>query len=79
MNSWDLAIINSVSWGTTLYWAEENSALLVGAWWHFLFPGLALALAATSCVFINYGIDAISNPRLRLIKVRKRGAARRTS
>lgn len=71
--------LNSVSWGTTLYWAEENSALLVGAWWHFLFPGLALALAATSCVFINYGIDAISNPRLRLIKVRKRGAARRTS
>jgi peptide/nickel transport system permease protein len=64
--------INSTSWGTMLYWAEQNSALLIGAWWHFLFPGLALALAATACVFINYGIDAISNPRLRVVTGRKR-------
>lgn len=63
--------INSTSWGTTLYWAEVNSALLTGAWWHFVFPGLALALAATACVFINYGVDAISNPRLRVIKMRR--------
>jgi peptide/nickel transport system permease protein len=67
--------INSTSWGTMLYWAEVNSALLTGAWWHFVFPGLALALAATACVFINNGIDAISNPRLRVIKMRKRGTA----
>ena len=63
--------INTISWGTILYWAQQNSTLLTGEWWHFLFPGLAIALTITSLVFINYGIDAISNPRLRAIKVAK--------
>jgi peptide/nickel transport system permease protein len=63
--------INSVSWGTILYWAQSNATLLTGEWWHFLFPGLAIALTITSLVFINYGIDAISNPRLRAIKIAK--------
>jgi peptide/nickel transport system permease protein len=62
---------SSISWGTTLYWAQANSTLLTGEWWHFLFPGLAIALTITSLVFINYGIDAISNPRLRAIKFSK--------
>jgi ABC-type dipeptide/oligopeptide/nickel transport system permease subunit len=65
------ADINTISWGTTLYWAQANATLLSGTWWHFLFPGLAIALTITSLVFINYGIDAISNPRLRAIKVAK--------
>jgi ABC-type dipeptide/oligopeptide/nickel transport system permease subunit len=63
--------VNNVSWGTTLYWAQANSTLLTGEWWHFVFPGLAIALTITSLVFINYGIDAISNPRLRAIKLSK--------
>jgi peptide/nickel transport system permease protein len=63
--------INTISWGTILYWAQQSSALLTGEWWHFVFPGLAIALTITSLVFINYGIDAISNPRLRTIKVAK--------
>ena len=63
--------VNNISWGTTLYWAQTNSTLLTGEWWHFLFPGLAIALTATACIFINYGIDTISNPRLRVIKVAK--------
>jgi peptide/nickel transport system permease protein len=63
--------VNNISWGTTLYWAQTNSTLLTGEWWHFLFPGLAIALTATACIFINYGIDTISNPRLRVIKARK--------
>jgi len=59
---------NAVSWGTILYWAQQNSTLYGGAWWHFLFSGLAIALTATACIFINYGLDVISNPRLRTIK-----------
>lgn len=65
------ADINTISWGTILYWAQANATLISGTWWHFLFPGLAIALTITSLVFINYGIDAISNPRLRAIKVAK--------
>lgn len=55
---------NKVSWGTVLYWAANNSTLLQGEWWHFVFPGLAISLTVLSIVFINYGIDELSNPRL---------------
>lgn len=60
---------SAVSWGTILYNAQQYSALQDSAWWAFMFPGLAIALTVTACVFINYGIDAISNPRLRTVKV----------
>jgi len=63
--------INTISWGTSLYWAQQTSTLMTGEWWCFVFPGLAIALTITSLVFINYGIDAISNPRLRAIKIAK--------
>jgi peptide/nickel transport system permease protein len=56
---------NKVSWGTTLFWAANNSTLLQGEWWHFVFPGLAISLTVLSIVFINYGFDVLSNPRLR--------------
>ena len=54
-----------VSWGTILFWAQSNGALLSGAWWWFLPPGLCIALVGTSFVLVNFAIDEISNPRLR--------------
>lgn len=57
---------NSVSWGTTLYWAQNNQALLTGAWWTFVPPGVCIALVGISLTLINYGIDEITNPRLRV-------------
>lgn len=60
---------DTVSWGTTLFWAQNNSTLLTGEWWHFTFPGLAIALTATSLIFMNYGLDEISNPRLRQVNM----------
>lgn len=54
-----------VSWGTILFWAKNNGALLSGAWWWFLPPGLCIALMGTAFVLINFAIDEISNPRLR--------------
>jgi peptide/nickel transport system permease protein len=55
---------NQVSWGTILFWATNNSTLLTGEWWHFLFPGLAISLTILAIVFINYGIDELGDPRL---------------
>lgn len=55
---------NSVSWGVTLFWAQNNQALLTGAWWTFVPPGLCIALVGFSLTLINYGIDEITNPRL---------------
>ena len=57
--------VNRTSWGTVLYWAQNNSSVLQGAWWHFVFPGMALALAVAALVFVNYGVDELANPRLR--------------
>jgi peptide/nickel transport system permease protein len=57
--------VNKITWGTTLYWAQNNSSVLQGVWWHFVFPGVALALAVAALVFINFGVDELANPRLR--------------
>jgi peptide/nickel transport system permease protein len=57
--------VNKTTWGTTLYWAQNNSSVLQGNWWHFVFPGVALALAVAALVFVNYGVDELANPRLR--------------
>ena len=60
-----LGDITTVSWGTMLYWASNNDALLLGAWWWFLAPGLCIAILGAGLAFINFGIDEIANPRLR--------------
>jgi peptide/nickel transport system permease protein len=60
-----LGDITSTSWGTMLYWAGNNDALLLGAWWWFLPPGLCIAVLGAGLAFINFGIDEIANPRLR--------------
>ena len=68
------ADVNQVSWGTMLYWATVNSTLLQGEWWHFVFPGLAISLTLLSIIFINYGIDELADPRLRLKERRRFGS-----
>jgi peptide/nickel transport system permease protein len=63
---------NKISWGTILFWATNNSTLLQGEWWHFVFPGCAISLTILAIIFINYGIDELSNPRLRGVKRARR-------
>ena len=55
----------TVSWGTMLVWAQNSNALLTGQWVLLFAPGLCIALLATSLTLINFGVDGISNPRLR--------------
>ncbi|RLP76017.1 ABC transporter permease [Mycetocola tolaasinivorans] len=55
----------TVSWGTMLFWAQNSNALLTGQWLLLFAPGLCIALLATSLTLINFGVDGISNPRLR--------------
>lgn len=56
---------SSISWGTNLYWAQNNAGLLTGAWWTFVPSGTAIALVAFSMTMINFAIDEVTNPRLR--------------
>ena len=55
----------SVSWGTNLYWAASDGALMTGRWWTFVPSGLAIALVAYALALINAGVDEATNPRLR--------------
>ena len=60
-----LGDLTVISWGTLLYWAKNSSALLFGAWWWFLPPGLCIGLLGTGLALLNFAIDEISNPKLR--------------
>lgn len=60
-----LTNVSDVTWGTNLYWAQNNAGMLVGAWWTFVPSGLCVALVAFGLSLINYGMDEITNPRLR--------------
>lgn len=67
---------NSLSWGTMLYWAQNQGALVNGlpAW--ALSPGFAVALLGVSFALLNYAFDEISNPALRPVKRRRVRPAR---
>jgi peptide/nickel transport system permease protein len=65
--------VNSVSWGTILYWATSGGALLNGAWWWFIPPGVGISLVGLSLVLMNFSIDQLTNPRLRRIGGKRRG------
>jgi peptide/nickel transport system permease protein len=67
-----LESVNSVSWGTMLYWAQSGGALLNGAWWWIIPPGLGIALVGLSLGLMNFSIDQFTNPRLRGQKGGKR-------
>jgi peptide/nickel transport system permease protein len=56
---------NTVSWGTILYYAQQQNAMLTGSWVLVFAPGLMIALLAVSFTLVNFGVDALSNPRLR--------------
>lgn len=60
-----------------LYWAQNDSALQVGAWWWFVPPGLCIALVGTGLALVNFGIDEFVNPRLRVAGIATRESAKR--
>ncbi len=59
------------SWGGMLYWAQQAGALGGGLWWWFIPPGACIALLGAGLSLINFGIDEIADPRLRVERPRK--------
>ena len=57
---------NSQSWGTMLYWAENNEALGANMVLWAIMPGVCVALLGAAFALLNYAFDEISNPALRL-------------
>lgn len=54
------------SWGSILYWAQQAGALGGGLWWWFIPPGACIAILGAGLSLINFGIDEIADPRLRI-------------
>jgi len=60
-----LGDVTHVSWGTNLYWAANDSALLTEAWWTFVPTGTCVALVGFALALVNGALDQLGNPRLR--------------
>jgi peptide/nickel transport system permease protein len=63
---------NTVSWGTMLYWAENNAALQTGQALWAIAPGACIAALGAAFALLNYAFDEIGNPALRPVR-RARG------
>jgi oligopeptide/dipeptide ABC transporter ATP-binding protein len=62
---------NSQSWGTMLYWAQNNEALFAGMPLWAIAPGVCIALLGASFALLNYAFDEISSPALRVRKLER--------
>jgi peptide/nickel transport system permease protein len=57
-----------MSWGTMLFWAENNGALNAGSPLWAIMPGLCIALLGAAFALLNYAFDEITNPALRPVR-----------
>jgi peptide/nickel transport system permease protein len=64
----------AVSWGIMLYNAQITAAITVGAWWEVLAPCTAIATIGIGLSLLNFGVDEVSNPRLRALNASREAA-----
>jgi peptide/nickel transport system permease protein len=58
--------IDTLTWGTMLFFAQNAQALQLGAWWWFVPPGLCIALLGCGLSLVNFSLDEVINPQLRV-------------
>jgi peptide/nickel transport system permease protein len=63
---------DTVSWGTMLYWAQNNAALQTGQALWAIAPGACIAVLGAAFALLNYAFDEIGNPALRPVRRSKR-------
>jgi peptide/nickel transport system permease protein len=61
-----LGDVGRVTWGSNLYWASNDQALLTGAWWTFVPTGTCIALVGFALSLLNTSVDEATNPALRV-------------
>ena len=62
-----------LSWGTMLFWAKNNGAILAGSPLWAIVPGLCIATLGGAFALLNYAFDEVSNPALRPVRKAKAG------
>jgi peptide/nickel transport system permease protein len=60
-----LGDVGHVSWGSNLYWARNDAALITGSWWTFVPTGMCVGLVGFALALVNNAIDELGDPRLR--------------
>ena len=65
----------SLSWGTMLYWAQNDEALQAGSPLWAIMPGVCIALLGAAFALLNYAFDEVSNPALRPVRKKRGGVA----
>jgi peptide/nickel transport system permease protein len=63
---------DTVSWGTMLYWAENEEAFQTGQALWIIIPGLCIVALGAAFALLNYAFDEIGNPALRPAKSMRR-------
>jgi peptide/nickel transport system permease protein len=58
--------INIPTVGTTLYWANNHSALVVGVWWWILIPVIILVMMFIGLFLLAVSLNEYIDPRSRL-------------
>ncbi len=53
-----LGDLGAVTWGTMLYWASNDSALLTGAWWTFAPVGGCIALVGFALSLLSAALES---------------------
>lgn len=61
-----------LSWGTMIRFAFQRDAMLNGAWWMIVPPGLCICLVITACYWLAQSLEEALNPRLRATDLRIR-------
>jgi peptide/nickel transport system permease protein len=57
----------SITWGTMITDAYGGNAMSAGAWWWFVPPGLLIAVFGAGLSLVNFSIDEVVNPKLRVV------------
>jgi peptide/nickel transport system permease protein len=60
-----LGEVSRVTWGSNLYWASNDQALLTGAWWTFVPTGLCVAAVGGALALLQGAVDEALHPQLR--------------
>jgi peptide/nickel transport system permease protein len=68
---------NVTSWGTMLYWAENNEAFQTGLAQWIIVPGLCIVTLGAAFALLNYAFDEIGNPALRPVRSMRGNRAKR--
>ena len=54
-----------ISWGSTLYFANNGSAILTDAWlWWIVPPGVALTVLIVGLAFVGFALEEMADPQL---------------